>query len=95
MESRRVSQVFLVKSLMMILLWSPNCFAYLDPGTGGVILQIILGGIAGLLVSARLYWASVRNFFTTRMGFLTGHNKKSEINQDDNEESKVTSDYKN
>lgn len=30
--------------------------AYLDPGTGSVILQVLLGGFAGLALAGRLYW---------------------------------------
>ena len=36
--------------------------AYLDPGTGAMLLQIILGGVAGALVAFRLYWHRFRSF---------------------------------
>jgi hypothetical protein len=31
-------------------------FAYLDPGSGSMILQIIAGGLAAVAVTAKLYW---------------------------------------
>ena len=31
-------------------------FAYLDAGTGSMILQVLLGGFAGLAMVGRLYW---------------------------------------
>lgn len=31
-------------------------WAYLDPGTGSMILQVLLGGFAGLALAGRLYW---------------------------------------
>lgn len=37
--------------------------AYLDPGTGSMILQLLLGGIAGALMVGKLYWHRVRSFF--------------------------------
>lgn len=37
--------------------------AYLDPGTGSLILQVLLGGIAGALVVGRLYWQKVKALF--------------------------------
>ncbi|HLS58518.1 MAG TPA: hypothetical protein VK022_02720 [Paracoccaceae bacterium] len=30
--------------------------AYLDPGTGSMILQVLIGGIAGLALAGRFYW---------------------------------------
>ncbi len=30
--------------------------AYMDPGTGSMLLQLILGGVAGLSVIVRLFW---------------------------------------
>ena len=37
--------------------------AYLDPGTGSVILQAILGGVAGLALTAKLWWGRVVSIF--------------------------------
>ena len=34
--------------------------AYLDPGTGGMLLQLLLGGFAAALVVLRLYWHSFK-----------------------------------
>jgi hypothetical protein len=31
-------------------------YAYLDPGTGSMILQVILGGAAGVALAGKLYW---------------------------------------
>ena len=33
--------------------------AYLDPGTGSMLLQVLLGGLAAVGVVARLYWRRV------------------------------------
>ena len=33
--------------------------AYLDPGTGSLFLQLLLGGIAGLIVILKLYWQKI------------------------------------
>jgi hypothetical protein len=36
--------------------------AYLDPGTGSVALQLILGGMVAGLATLRLYWDRVKSF---------------------------------
>ena len=35
---------------------SAPAHAYLDPGTGSMILQVLIGGIAGLALAGRFYW---------------------------------------
>ena len=37
--------------------------AYLDPATGSMILQILLGGVAGIAVAGRFYWHRFLAFF--------------------------------
>jgi len=37
--------------------------AYLDPGTGSMVLQLILGGVAGAMVVLKLYWTRLKGFF--------------------------------
>ena len=37
--------------------------AYLDPGTGSMMLQAIIGAIAGGLVVLKIYWQKIRRFF--------------------------------
>ncbi len=37
--------------------------AYIDPGTGGMLSQLITGGVAGLLVLVRLYWSRIAGLF--------------------------------
>jgi hypothetical protein len=34
-------------------------FAYLDAGTGAILLQAIMGGFAGLVVLGRAAWRSI------------------------------------
>ena len=38
-------------------------YAYLDPGTGAVLVQLLLGGVAGALVVGKLYWQRIKAFF--------------------------------
>ena len=40
--------------------------AYLDPGTGSILLQSIVAAIAALAVGIRLYWTKLRSLFRRR-----------------------------
>jgi hypothetical protein len=33
-----------------------DVFAYLDPGTGSMIVQLLVGGVAAVGVGLKLYW---------------------------------------
>lgn len=35
---------------------SVNHLAYLDAGSGSLIVQAVIGGVAGVAVAAKLYW---------------------------------------
>jgi hypothetical protein len=42
---------------------SAPAWAYLDPGTGSMILQLMLGGVAGAMVIGKLYLKRASDFF--------------------------------
>ena len=37
-------------------------FAYLDPGTGSLLIQMIIGAIAGSLYMLKSYWHEAKSF---------------------------------
>lgn len=37
--------------------------AYIDPGSGSILLQLILGGLAGIGVVVKLYWGRIKEKF--------------------------------
>ncbi len=48
---------------ILFLLYMTDTEAYLDPGTGSMLLQVILGGIAAVGVAIKLYWHKLRVAF--------------------------------
>lgn len=45
---------------IVLLLMFDDAVAYLDPGTGSMLLQVILGGVAAVAVAIKLYWHKLR-----------------------------------
>jgi hypothetical protein len=41
-------------------------FAYLDAGSGSMIVQLLLGGFAAVVVSVKLWWRRVLRFLHLR-----------------------------
>ena len=44
----------------LLILSAGPVSAYLDPGTGSMLLQVILGGIAAVGVAIKLFWHKIR-----------------------------------
>ena len=47
---------------------SQPAYAYLDPGTGSIILQSIFGGIAAASALGAMYWRNFKNFLSRFTG---------------------------
>jgi hypothetical protein len=56
---------FITSWLLLAVLVTP-AFAYIDPGSGGMMMQLLLGGFAGVVVLLRLYWQRFTTFIGLR-----------------------------
>lgn len=50
--------------LSLSALFPVSAFAYLDPGTGSIILQGLIAGLAAAAVVMRTYWYRIKSFFS-------------------------------
>ncbi len=46
-------------SAALCLTCADHAHAYLDPGSGSMYLQIALGGLAGLGICIKIFWAKI------------------------------------
>lgn len=53
----------ILKWLTSGVILSRLSLGYLDPGSGSFILQILLAGFLGLMLSAKLFWHRFISFF--------------------------------
>lgn len=56
----------LAAASVFFLLWEVPLGAYLDPGSGSMLVQLLLGGVAGIAVTLRLGWRRLRDRFNLR-----------------------------
>lgn len=54
---------FILPLALLTVLAPANAYAYLDPGTGSMVLQALLAGVAGLVVLVKMYWHRFTAFF--------------------------------
>jgi hypothetical protein len=43
-----------------------SVIAYIDAGSGSLILQVLTGGVAAVAVALKLYWRRLRSFVRLR-----------------------------
>ena len=48
---------------LYFFLFTSSAFAYLDPGTGSIILQAIVGAFAAFFSTLYIFWEKVKIFF--------------------------------
>jgi hypothetical protein len=49
--------------IMLVSSFDGTLYAYLDPGTGSIVIQAVIAGIVGALAIVRLYWHKLRSIF--------------------------------
>ncbi len=61
-NTRGCSLVFVV-TVVMAGVDPDEALAYIDPSAGGLLVQLLLGGIAGVGVVVKLYWHKITGCF--------------------------------
>jgi hypothetical protein len=76
---KRVLAVWLVVNLAG---FSAAANAYLDPGTGSILVQSLLAGIAGAAAVVSLYWQRVKAFFVNLRKSRDAHSSATSTDND-------------
>ena len=53
--------------------WPGAAYAYLDPGTGSLIIQSVIGAIAGAAAVVGIYWGKMKAFVLRLRDSGRGH----------------------
>ena len=59
---KRLAKVVLLVCFFY-LMFPPTVYAYLDPGTGSLVIQILIGALFGGLVTIKIYWGKIKPLF--------------------------------
>lgn len=77
-----VSATGLVAAAVFFGLSTSSAHAYLDPGTGSMFLQLLLGGVAGLAVAGKLYWYKFLSLFGVKSKTDRAEEARGAANED-------------
>lgn len=58
-----MKKTFALLVLYLVWLSETQVDAYLDPGSGSMLVQLLLGGVAGAAVIVKLGWQRFRDMF--------------------------------
>ena len=63
----------IILSLIFFVVSTQSTYAYLDPGTGSFILQVVAAGALGGLFAIKTFWGNITTFFSN----ILSKNKKT------------------
>jgi len=73
----------IISSHVTIALHPPTVYnAYLDPGSGSYLLQLLIAGLLGSFFVIRAYWEKIAGFFTRRSNQKEEPEKDQGVNAD-------------
>ena len=75
----------LLASVILLLCLPLNAHAYIDPGTGSFVFQMVVAGLLGALMYIKMAWQSIKLFFISRFSGNRADDDKNEV--DDKPES--------
>ena len=55
--------IFILSAFFCLLIFPEKSFAYLDPGSGSFILQMLIGAFLGAMFTLKIYWRKLKSFF--------------------------------
>lgn len=69
-----------VAVLAMSMLFTNSAYAYIDPGTGSMIVQAIIAALVAIGASLGIFWHRVRSLFGWLLGRKNSEGKSSDEN---------------
>ena len=67
MEFLKKSMFTIYLTALLIILFELPINAYIDPGTGSLVIQFIVGGIVGLSVLIKIFWSKIVRIFNRKV----------------------------
>jgi hypothetical protein len=61
--ARNASTKLLLSVFLLLTLFVTGVYAYLDPGTGSYLFQIMLATLVGAAFAVKTYWIKIKDFF--------------------------------
>ena len=64
--SNSVSNLKFLCLIVSLILYTSPTYAYMDPGTGSILIQGLIAGFAAVISFLSIYWQKVKVFFNKK-----------------------------
>ncbi|HVT00609.1 MAG TPA: hypothetical protein VHE53_00060 [Patescibacteria group bacterium] len=71
-------RTFIVLSIAYVVIFPPQAHAYLDPGTGSYVIQVVGAILFGGIFVAKTGAGRIKDFFSNMLGKDKKHSEKSD-----------------
>lgn len=71
--------------VLLAVLCPSTAFAYIDPGTGSILIQGLIGAIAAIGVTLKLYWHRIVAIFTRKQNDHPQRDRLGDMAESDSE----------
>ena len=66
-SNHQKNQIFITITTSFVLgAWTLPAYAYLDPGTGSMLIQSIIGAVAAVGITLKIYWHKIKLMISGR-----------------------------
>ena len=72
---------FFILAVSYVIIFPNYAYAYLDPGTGSIILQAIIGFLAASVTAISIYWSKFKSLISKI--FIRKEKEKDKSSSDD------------
>ena len=62
MRNFRPLFIMILVSMLLIVGMSGSAFAYIDPGTGSYLFQMLMAGLLGSLFAVKMAWRNIKMY---------------------------------
>ena len=67
----------LTLTLVCLLGWATDAHAYFDPGTGSMLIQLLMASVLGFIFTLKIYWGKFKGFLKNLVGKCSPNDSKN------------------
>lgn len=62
-----IKLLFIINIFFFSGIFISDAYAYIDPGSGSMIIQILIGALAGVGIALKVYWVKIKEKISSKL----------------------------